>query len=501
MQIFRTLAGYSFGRADIVRRAMAKKKRDVMEKERSAFIYGEKNADGTVSCEGCVNRGVPAKVAEKIFDEMSAFSSYAFNKSHAAAYAFVAYQTAYLKCHYQKEFMSALLTSVLDNPGKLSKYFAECIKSGIKILPPDVNLSGSNFTASEDGIRFGLLAVRNIGGNLVDSLIKERQNGFYKSVYDFCSRLYGNDLNRRAVESLIKSGAFDSFGCTRRQMLQGIEPLMRAVEADKKYTMNGQLDLFGNTDIAEPKGYDLPFVPEMPQAELLDGEKEVTGMYISGHPLAEYSEAFSQKGVIKTYELNDPEKNREFDGQSVSVVGMVSKIRKKLTKSDQTMAFADIEDMYGSINVILFPKLYEQLCERMSVQLKTGAVFKFSGRISVSENGEADMVCDRVDAVGKNGADSRSQARTQTEPKNVPASAAKNIKRGLYLRVSSVESVEYIKAKKIMDVFDGDTPVVVKALDTGIAKRLPLNEGVMINKTLLRCLSEILGEENVINVE
>ena len=490
MQVFRSLAGYSLGRADIVRRAMAKKKHDVMEKERSAFIYGEKMSDGTVSCDGCVSRGIEPVTAEKIFDEMTAFSSYAFNKSHAAAYAFVSYQTAYLKCHYEKEYMSALLTSVLDNQSKLGRYMVECIKNGIRILPPDVNLSERDFTPTEDGIRFGLLAVRNIGTNLVERMIAERRNGKYTSVYDLCDRLYGNDLNRRAAESLIKSGAMDSFGHTRRSMLQGIEQLMRAIEADKKYTMHGQLDLFGNDTGGQKQAYELPEADEMPKFELLAGEKEVIGMYISGHPLEQYSEALAEKGLVKTFDLADPERIARLDGKTVSIGAMVSKVRRKATKNDQTMAFVDIEDMYGSVNVLVFPKIYEQYSE----SLKQGAVFKFIGRVSVKESGDIDIVCDRIEPLVKG------KAALKPTPSSVQSQTVqsdKRYKRGLYLRVTSIQDEAYIKARRIMDVFDGDVPVIIKETATGKAFCSPRNAWVMMNDTMMRCICEALGEENV----
>ncbi len=484
MQIFRSLAGYSLGRADIVRRAMSKKKHDVMAKERNAFIYGEKNADGSVSCEGCIARGVSERDAAAIFDEMSAFSSYAFNKSHAAAYAYVAYQTAYLKCHYEKQYMSALLTSVLDNQAKLGKYIAECVKKGIKILPPDVNLSGRNFTADSDGIRFGLLAVRNIGSSLVDALIKERQNGCFKSMYDFCDRLYGNELNRRAVESFIKCGAFDTFNNTRRQMLQGLEPLIRHIEADKRYTAGGQMDLFSiGNDNNVKKEFVLDFVPEMPQFELLAGEKEVTGMYISGHPLNDYSVSCSQKGLVKTYDLNDTEKNVRLDSKRVSLVAMVSKLRKKSTKNDQIMAFADVEDIYGNVNVILFPKLYSEYVNLLS----SGSVLKFTGRVSVKESGEVDLVCDIIEKVKR---DSEISADNSSQPK-------KNVKRGLYLRVSSINGEDYIKCRKVMDEHFGSVPVIIKETSTGKALISPQKSWVLVNDEILRLLTDILGEDNV----
>ncbi len=498
MQVFRSLAGYSLGRADIVRRAMAKKKHDVMEKERSAFIYGEKAEDGTVICDGCVNRGVDPKAAEKIFDEMSAFSSYAFNKSHAAAYAFVAYQTAYLKCHYEKEYMSALLTSVLDYQPKLARYMQECLKNGIKILPPDVNLSERDFTPTEEGIRFGLLAVRNIGTNLVERMIAERKNGKYTTAYDMCDRLYGNDLNRRAVESLIKSGAMDCFGKTRRTLLQGMEGLLRSIEADKKYTMHGQLDLFGNALGETPKSYEMTDQDEMPHFELLQGEKEVTGMYISGHPLEQYSGALSQKGLVKTFDLNDTEKSARLDGKMVSIGAMVSKIRRKATKNDQTMAFLDIEDMFGSVNVLLFPKLYEQYGET----LKIGSVFKFIGRVSVKESGDVDLICDRIEPLPKGTAMPQQSDNKAYHAKQKPDDEQKSkYKSGLYLRVTSLQSEAYIKARRIMDVFDGSTPVIIKETETGKAFVSPKNTWVMMNDTMMRCLCDILGSENVKFIE
>lgn len=496
MQIFRSLAGYSLGRADIVRRAMSKKKHDVMEKERRAFIYGDRNPDGTVSCEGCVRRGIPKEVAEEIFDELIAFSSYAFNKSHAAAYAYVAFQTAYLKCHYEKQYMSALMTSVLDDQAKLGRYIAECVKKGIKILPPDVNKSNRDFTATDDGIRFGLLAIKNIGVALVDSLIKERQKGEYTSAYDFCDRLFGNELNRRAVESFMKSGAFDCFGNTRKQLLQGLDSLMHAVEAEKKYSSGGQMGLFDTADeTVRQTDFTLPEVEEMPQFELLNAEKEVTGMYISGHPLSEYSGALFEKGLKKTFDLNDTEKNVKLDGKFVSMVVMVAKMRRKATKSNETMAFLEVEDMYGTINVLVFPKLYTEY----SALLTPGTVLKVTGRVSVRESGDCDLICHSLERVEKGEAVPNAESTAVASKKAEQGKG--NIRKGLYLRVDSMESEVYKKARLIMDVFDGDTPVIVKALDTGKALVLPKEQWVMINRPMLRDITLLLGEDNVKNVE
>lgn len=481
MQIFRTLAGYSLGRADIVRRAMAKKKHDVMQKERQSFIYGEKDKEGNTICDGAVARGVSEKDAAEIFDEMSAFSSYAFNKSHAAAYAYVAYITAYLKCHFEKQYMAALLTSVMDNPSRFSRYIAECAKDKIKILPPSVNDSGRQFTAGQNGIRFGLLAVRNIGGGLVDSLIRERENGDFKSPYDFCSRMYGNDLNRRAVESLILSGAFDCFGFPRKQLLQNMEPMLGHIESVKKYSAGGQLDLFGSGDSPEDT-FTMKPTDEMPRYELLSGEKQVTGMYISGHPLASYSKACSENGLTRSFDLTDTEKNQRLDGKTVSIIAMISGVRKKMTRSDETMAIVEVEDMYGSLSVLVFPKIYA----RSAALLNANAVLKITGRVQVDENGTAEIICMSLEPVKKDNETAAGAGRSE-----------KQIKRGLYLKVPSIDSERYIKARRIMDVFDGDTPVIIKPEDSSSALLSPRSGWVMMNDVMLRCLKELLGSDNV----
>ena len=484
MQIFRTLAGYSLGRADIVRRAMSKKKHDVMQKERHAFVYGEKAADGSVSCVGCVANGIPATVAEQIFDDMSAFSSYAFNKSHAAAYAYVAYQTAYLKCHYEKQYMSALMTSVLDNQAKLGKYTAEAQKNGISVLPPDINLSDRNFTATDDGIRFGLLAIRNVGRNLVESLIEERnKNGSFKSVYDFFDRMFGSDLNRRAAESLIKSGAFDSFNLTRRQLLQGIEGLMLSIEGKKKYTLGGQMDLFGSFLNDATNEYEIPFAEEMPKSELLSNEKEVTGMYISGHPLLEYSRSLDEKGLVRTYDLSDAEKNSKYDGNYVSIAAMISGIRKKQTKTEQIMAMVTAEDIYGSVNVLLFPNVYSKYL----AEVKTGACLKFLGRVSLKESGEVDIICDRIEKL----------VPDKQLPPKIQETAAQKVKRGLYIRVDSLTSDVFKKVRLGLSNHPGDFPVIVKSIDDNKAVMLKSDEFVTLCDELKQDLEQILGKENV----
>ena len=286
MQICRELAGFSYGQADLVRRAMSKKKHAVMDAERRHFVYG--STEPGRECPGCVNNGIPAEVANSIYDEMSSFASYAFNKSHAACYAIVAYQTAYLKCHYPRQFMAALLTSVLDNTNKVIQYTAECSRLGIHLLAPDINESGVGFTVQGNDIRFGLLALKNVGRNLIEAVVRARTlNGPYQGLYDFCKRMHGTEINRRAVESLVKAGAFDGFAPSRRASLEALEGILKSVENDARRNLDGQMDLFGSITGAEAQGqsYTIPEKEEYPVDSLLQMEKEVSGLYLSGHPL------------------------------------------------------------------------------------------------------------------------------------------------------------------------------------------------------------------------
>ena len=309
MQIFRSLAGYSYGRADIVRRAMSKKKHDVMEKERKNFIYGIVREDGTVECDGCVKRGIPAEVANDIFDDMSSFASYAFNKSHATAYAYVAYQTAYLKCHYPCEFMAALLSSVLDNTDKVTEYTDECNRIGIKILPPNVNESNDNFTVSNGNIRFGMLAIKNLGRSFIRNIISERNAGKFTSFYNFCSRMHGSDFNKRAVESLIKSGALDGLGANRRQMLMAMNEIIDELDSKKRRNVEGQIGLFDSVGGESHSESALKFFDEFPQSELLAMEKSTTGLYLSGHPMASHAELAASMGCVRIAELANSGEN------------------------------------------------------------------------------------------------------------------------------------------------------------------------------------------------
>lgn len=395
MQIFRDLAGYSLGRADIVRRAMSKKKHDVLIKEKQAFLYGDKDENGNILCIGAVNNGVPEQEALKLYDEITAFSSYAFNKSHAAAYSVVAYQTAYLKCHFEKEYMASLLTSVLSNEEKVAKYSSECNTLGIAVLPPSINESLHYFSVTEKGIRFGLLAIKNLGYGVIESIINERKlNGPFTSYYDFVFRLYGKDFNKRALEGLIKSGAMDNLGANRRQMLQSIDIIFDVVEAEKKGELSGQLSFFGEGILEEKREFTLPDVRELERKDLLLFEKESTGLYLSGHPLKDYEGYIN---AIKTDKISDILKGEYQDNATVTVVVLLNDMNAKLTKTGKSMAFLSVEDASGSMSVTVFPRQYTENVET----LVNSNVVKITGKVSLREERPNELIAEKVEAVIK----------------------------------------------------------------------------------------------------
>ncbi len=397
MQICRKLAGYSYGRADLVRRAMSKKKADVMEQERNNFIHGKVNDDGTTECVGAVANGVPAQVANDIFDEMSSFASYAFNKSHAAAYAFVAYQTAYLKCHYPKEYLSALLTSVLDNTDKVIEYIGECQSKGIKVLPPDINESMIGFSVSGDSIRFGLLAVKNIGKGTLEKLIIERQSGKFTGLYDFCKRMLGKDLNKRAIESFIKCGAFDSFAHNRRQMLLGYDTILDILSEDQRNNLQGQVSLFGGSDTTvATDDYEIPPAKEPTPREMLDMEKEVTGLYLSGHPLDEYVSFYDKYGFTKLSDIIATDSlDTNNDRREVWIMGVVNSKKVIRTKAGATMAFIQLEDLTASLEGVVFATVYEK-CSKV---LENSDIVVIRGEVSIREDEAPKVLCQTVESI------------------------------------------------------------------------------------------------------
>ena len=485
MQIFRTLAGYSLGRADIVRRAMSKKKKDVMAREEEIFIHGLTGKDGKVEVEGCVRRGVDEQTAKAIYGEMASFASYAFNKSHAAAYAVVSYQTAWLKCHYPREYMAALLTSVLDNTNKLATYIAECLRLSIRVLPPHVNESGSGFTVAGKNIRFGLLAVRNLGKGFIDSMIAEREaKGKFISFFDFCKRMF-DGLNRRSLESLVKCGALDGLGANRRQMLAAAETVLNWIADDKKQNVDGQIGFFDTAARPEQRDFHLDPAAELSPADKLAMEKEVTGMYLSGHPMAAYAGMYDTLHAVRIGELAESSQEQNSglsDGSRVTVLAIITKVRLKVTKSNSTMAFVTLEDLYGDIQMLVFP----QTLEEYAGDIVEGKIVKAEARLSIREDRDAELVCEKLEpAPPANG------RQAGPPPKKSGA------RPGLYLKLPGEDSPLYRKAMKYLAVFDGPTALYLYFCDTKKLMRAPVSKRVDVNDVLIRTLKELLGSENV----
>lgn len=403
MQICRKIAGYSYGRADLVRRAMSKKKSDVMEKERHNFIYGLKNDDGETECVGALANGVSEDVANEIFDEMSNFAKYAFNKSHAAAYAYVSYQTAWLKAHYPCELLAATLTSVLDSSVKVSGYIAECTRIGIKVLSPNINSSFEGFTVKNGQIRFGLLAIKNLGRSFIKTIIDNReQGGKYTSFYTFCKRVYSREFNRRAVESLIKCGACDGLDLNRRQMLYMLPLIISELDADKNRNVVGQIGFFdADSGFSFENEMTAPALEEMPKNELLSFEKEITGLYMSGHPMDEYvslAQKLNCDSISEILENSEGFNSKYKDNSTIKIFGIVTRIEKKITKNNSTMCFIEVEDIGASIECIVFSKLY---ADRIN-HLRVGNILLIRGRLSLREDREPSVVCESIDPNPKN---------------------------------------------------------------------------------------------------
>lgn len=394
MQIVRDLGGYTMGRSDLVRRAMSKKKQYVMEQERKNFTYG--NPEEGVP--GCVANGISAEVADHIYDTMMDFAKYAFNKSHAACYAVVAYQTAYLKYYHPVEFMAALMTSVIDNPGKVSEYIMTCRSMGIQILPPDINLGESGFSVSGNEIRYALTAIKSIGRPIIDEVVAERNaRGPYTNLEDFITRIADKDVNKRAIEHFIKAGALDSLGGTRKQFMSVYIQIMDHIQQDKKNNMAGQISLFDIVSEEEKEDYEikLPDVGEYSKEMKLAFEKEVLGIYISGHPLEEYQDLWRKNITNTTADFAlDEELNATIvqDGKTATIGGMITEKKIKYTKNEKVMAFLQVEDLVGSVEVIVFPRDYEKYGSFLSEDNK---VF-IKGRVSVEEDRDGKMICEKI---------------------------------------------------------------------------------------------------------
>lgn len=492
MQIFRTLAGYSLGRADIVRRAMSKKKHDVMEREKQIFIHGLVDDDGNVEVEGCLRRGIDEQTALSIFSEMESFASYAFNKSHAAAYAALSYQTAYLKCHYPREYMAALLSSVIENQNKTAVYIGECHRLGISVLPPSVNESDSKYTVSSGHIRFGLSAVKNLGLAFIDAIISERRVKPYQSYYDFCRRLNGKGLNARSLESLIKCGALDHLDCNRRQMLSVSKTILDDLEYERRRGGGaGQISLFDMGSQSGQNEIAIPALEEFPLIELLNMEKEMAGMYLSGHPIDEYAPFARSVNADKISDIMNTEEGRYRDRSKVRLIVTVNKNKTQLTKNNKMMAFADVEDRYGTCEIIVFPNVLEA----SRAALYAGAVIDVEGTLSMKEEEEPRVLADKITLLPP--ADELSVE--SSTPRKVPSNVIDPHRpQTLYLRIPSLDCEEYRKVKNILEIFGGNTRVIFYLSETKEQLLAPQSLWTTPNPTMLGELSFQLGEENVI---
>ena len=472
MQIVMKLAGYDLGRSDLVRRAMSKKKADVMAKEREYFVYGNE----ALNVPGCIARGIDEKIANKIFDEMTDFAKYAFNKSHAAAYTIVSYQTAWLKYYYPVEFMAALMTSVIDNPTKVAEYIMECRKMNIKLLPPDINEGERDFSVSDGNIRYALSAIKSVGRSVIDSIVRERtERGPFASLKDFIERLSGKEVNKRTVESFIKSGAMDCFHVTRRQLMMVYVQVMDQVNQERKKSMTGQISLFDFVSEEEKAEFDVhyPNVGEYDKELKLAFEKEVLGVYISGHPLEEYGK-FLMKNVtaVTTDFYLDDETGaaRVRDNQSAVIGGMITSKTVKVTKNNQLMAFVSLEDLVGTVEVIIFPRDYEKYQQYLGEDQK----IYIRGRVSASDDQQAKLVCEKIlpfDEIPK-----------EIWIKFDSKAAYMEREAGLY---------------QIVEAESGPDRIVIFCAREKAVKRLENRYSVQGDDRVLNMLYEAFGEENV----
>ncbi|MDD7739761.1 MAG: DNA polymerase III subunit alpha [Lachnospiraceae bacterium] len=476
MQIVQSLAGYSLGRADLVRRAMSKKKASVMEKERKNFVYGNEEE----GVPGCIRNGISEEIANKIYDEMIDFAKYAFNKSHAAAYAVVSYQTAWLKYYYPVEFMAALMTSCLDNPGKVAEYILNSRQMGISILPPDINRSEGKFTVDGTSIRYGMAAIKGIGKPVMDAIVEERKNGGpFLSLRDFAERLSGKEVNKRTVENFIKAGAFDCFGATRKQMMQVYARILDDVSRDKKNSLTGQMSLFDFVDDETKKSYEItyPNVGEFEKGDKLAFEKEVLGIYISGHPLEEQEECWRKNiTAVTTDFLPDEETGmpKVQDGAIETVGGIIMDKKVKYTKNNKTMAFLTLEDLLGSMEVVVFPRDYEKNASLMQIDAR---VF-IRGRVSAEDDKPSKMICERI----------------------VPF---EDVPRELWIQFADKETYEREVAGlyDILKESDGNDQVVLYIRSAKAMKKLPPSRSVCADGHLMEILTTKYGVGNVKVVE
>lgn len=517
MQIVRDLAGYSYGRSDLVRRAMAKKKHKVMAQEREYFIHGKLNDDGTIDVPGCVRNGVPEEVASHLYDEMTAFASYAFNKSHAAAYAVVCIETAWLKRYHPVPFMAAILNSVYGNPAKIAAYIQYCRSRGIAILPPDVNRSQWKFTVAKApdgqlGILFGLGAVKTVGQGAVDAIIRERKNGAYRDIFDFCRRIDTSECNKRVVESLIKAGAFDGMGGNRPQLLAVFESAMDANSSLRKQTVDGQISLFdmafGGAPLVQ-ENHTLPNLPDYPLRQRLALEKEIARVYITGHPLDDYRDVLG-KLPFSTADLDGLEEREDrglsLDGQIVDMGGILTEVKGKATKKGAYMGFITLEDLTGQIECLVFPKVYERYQGMMAVD----DLVVLHGRLSIREEEAPKLLVEKLipleawhpEESAPAAPMGQSTARpvpppkrhTSEAPKLTDAQAAAKAPRKLYLRLNRPQMDA---ASSTLSLYPGSVPVYLHLPAEKMTLLAPKTGWCDASDGCLNRLNALLGAENV----
>ena len=474
IEIFRTLGGYTMGQADNIRRAISKKKLKVIEAERKVFVYGDK--DQGIS--GAIAKGVSEAAAQSIYDEIVDFANYAFNKSHAVCYAVVSYQTAYLKCHYPRQYMAALMTSVLDSAVKISAYIAECKELGIALLPPDINHSEDHFSVEEGGIRFGLGAVKNIGRGLIRSMAaKRREGGPFRSMQDFLERMDEGELNKRAVENLIRCGAMDGFGCHRSELIGVYEAMMDSIAASRKQNLEGQMGLFAMLEDEGPSKMDIPHKEEYSRAELMAMEKETTGIYLSGHPMDDYRKLLKNTHVLPIGDLMDEEKRFQ-DDQIVSVAGIIQTVKTKTTRNNSVMAYVTMEDDTASIEMLAFASVLGQY----GGYIRENSAVVVTGRLSLRDDKDPQILINRVRPISDYAA-----GRPQEAPRP-------QIPQTLYLRLPGEQGKLYPKVKAILNMFPGTQKTVLFFEDTRARRGTTCD----FRENMLRELKNVLGDGNVV---
>jgi len=473
------LGGYTMGQADNIRRAISKKKQKVIEEERKVFVYG----DAKQGIPGCIANGVGETVAQSIYDEIVAFANYAFNKAHAVCYAVVSYQTAYLKCHYPRQYMAALMTSVLDSAGKISGYIAECKELGIAVLPPDINHSDVNFAVEQDAIRFGLGAVKNVGRGLIRSMVAKRiEGGLFRSLEDFLQRMEEGELNKRAVENFIKCGAMDCFGYHRSELLAVYDSMMDSISASRKKNLEGQLGMFAMLE-EDDKAAEIPIpkLPEINKADKMLMEKETTGIYLSGHPMDDYRHYLKNTRVLPIGRLME-ENNGLQDDQIISVAGIVQSLKMKTTRNNSMMAYVTLEDDTAVVEMLAFSNVLNQY----GGYLKENQPVVITGRLSLRDDKEPQIVVNRARPITDYSENMAEQEAAVSMA--VPAGAT------LYLRLPTENTGLFPKVRAIINMFPGENKVIVYFADTKQRR----GAQCAVDPRMLAELKALLGEENVV---